>query len=179
MEASSFIWLYLSIIDVSGSVMVRPILEYKYNTWLPAFLPFLWKDCEGLRAPGWLSQLSVCFQLRSWSAGPGIESCISSFLFGEESASPSPSAPPPAHACASELFLSEIKKWNLKKTKQKPKNPHQPVRASSFSFRLSYLWSKFAAGPRSGLSVVALPLQNEAITWTKVGDLSPHLFHLW
>ena len=24
-------------------------------------------------APGWLSQLSICFQLRSWSWGPGIE----------------------------------------------------------------------------------------------------------
>ena len=27
-------------------------------------------------APGWLSGLSHCLQLRSWSQGPGIESCI-------------------------------------------------------------------------------------------------------
>ena len=41
------------------------------------------------RAPGWLSQLSVCLWLRSWSQSPGIES--DSLLRGEP-ASPSPSA---------------------------------------------------------------------------------------
>ena len=27
-------------------------------------------------APGWLSQLSICLQLRSLSQGPGIEPCL-------------------------------------------------------------------------------------------------------
>ena len=27
-------------------------------------------------APGWLSQLSVCLELRSWSQGPGFKFCI-------------------------------------------------------------------------------------------------------
>ena len=42
----------------------------------------------------WLSQLSICLQLRSWFQGPGMEPCIRLLLSGE-SASPSPSATPP------------------------------------------------------------------------------------
>ena len=29
-----------------------------------------------IRAPGWLSRLSICLQLRSWSQVPGIKPCI-------------------------------------------------------------------------------------------------------
>ena len=34
------------------------------------------KTANSLRAPGWLSQLSICLWLGSWSQGPGIESRI-------------------------------------------------------------------------------------------------------
>ena len=29
-----------------------------------------------LGAPGWLRQLNICLQHRSWSRGPGMESCV-------------------------------------------------------------------------------------------------------
>ena len=45
---------------------------------LPSKIPLrdsFWKSGVG-GAPGWLSRLSVCPQLRSWSWGPGIETCV-------------------------------------------------------------------------------------------------------
>ena len=38
-------------------------------------LEFAWLKII-IRVPGWLSQLNICLQLRSWSRGPGIEPCI-------------------------------------------------------------------------------------------------------
>ena len=54
------------------------------------------------RAPGWLSQLSSCLQLRSMIQGPGIKSCEVGSILSRESASASVSPP----ACA--LSLSHI-----------------------------------------------------------------------
>ena len=48
-------------------------------------------------APRWVSQLNVCFQLRSWSQGPRIKPASSSLLSWKP-ASPSPSAASPAYA---------------------------------------------------------------------------------
>ena len=54
------------------------------------------KRLRGGRAPGWLSRLSVCLQLRTRSRGPGIEPCIASgSVLSRQPASPFPSAPLP------------------------------------------------------------------------------------
>ena len=49
-------------------------------------------------APRWLSWLSVCLRLRSRSLSPGTPNLgVSGSLLSGDSASPSPSVPPPAH----------------------------------------------------------------------------------
>ena len=55
------------------------------------------KKWQRIGAPGWLSQLRGCLQLRAWSQGPGIESC---FVLAAQQGIlllPLPAAPP-AHA---------------------------------------------------------------------------------
>ena len=63
-----------------------------------------WGGGGGGSASGWLSGLSICFQLRSWSQCPGIEPCIRiKSLLSRESASPSQSAPWPSCALSPSL----------------------------------------------------------------------------
>ena len=74
-----------------------------------------------IEVPGWLSWLSDCLWLRSWSQGPRIElSVMSSSQLSGESASPSPSASTPA--CALSLSHSPTKYFNRNKINQYMRN---------------------------------------------------------
>ena len=66
-----------------------------------------------LEAPGWLSGLSICLQLRSWSRGLDSSPKLLGSLLSGEFASASPFAFPPAHV----LSLFQISKENILKSK--------------------------------------------------------------
>ena len=86
----------------------------KSYTWIFIAVLFIIAKIRWKRgAPGWLSWLSVCLPLRSWSQGPG-SSPMSGSLMSRESAAPSSSGPP--HLLVLILSsLSQINKQNLKK----------------------------------------------------------------
>ena len=82
-----------------GGIVISLVLEVGH-------LKLTWVRLKHhLRAPGWLSWLSVCLPLRSWFWRPGIEPPSS--LISRESASPSPS-PPPHPTCVLSLSLSSL-----------------------------------------------------------------------
>ena len=94
------------------------ILQRFLKFWLP--LRWLWRPAAsqyfdrkpfyGVPGVGF-SRLSVCFLLRSWSLGPGMDWAPEwSSLLSRESTSPSPSpSRPPANLGS----LSQINKWSL------------------------------------------------------------------
>ena len=74
------------------------------------------------RSTWWLSRLSICLRLRSWSQGPGLEFCISNLLGGNLLLL-LPLLPP---ACV--LFASQVNKCNLLKK----------INSKRFSYDTSY-----------------------------------------
>ena len=60
-----------------------------------------------LGAPGWLSQVSVCLQLRSWSQSPRIEPHVR-LPAQQRSLLLSPSAPPPSLCSLSLKLINNI-----------------------------------------------------------------------
>ena len=79
---------------------IRKDKMYKGTIWINNTLVNKFKRLVFLGAPGWLSRLSGCLQLRSWSQNPGIEPHAPAY---REPASPSPPWP---CALLHALFLS-------------------------------------------------------------------------
>jgi len=89
-----FYYLHLDL-NTSGieffvcCVLVNRINHFHMNIQLTAFF---WRNCS-FWTPGWLSQLSVCLRLRSWTRGPGIEFCIGLLAWRGACFLPLPAAP--------------------------------------------------------------------------------------
>ena len=72
-------------------------------------------NLKNLGAPGWLSQLSVCFWLRSWSQGPGMEPQLGNLCSAGGLLLPLPLPLSPC-SCLCMCSFSQINKWNIKKS---------------------------------------------------------------
>jgi len=89
-------------------------------------------------APGWLSLLSDCLRLRSWSWSPRFESASGSLLSRD---SASPSDPSASRALSLSFSLSQINKQNLKKKSRENSSVDKVVLGL-----LRHVWSKSISG---------------------------------
>ena len=79
-------------------------------------------NSHGFKAPGWLCQLSVCLQLRSWSPDPGIKPCVG--LHAQRGVCFSLSLCPFSHLCSLPLSCSLYRSNKI----VKENNSHRLIR---------------------------------------------------
>ena len=138
-------------------------------------------------APGWLSQLSVWLQLRSWSHSSCVRAphralCSSSEPgAASDSVSPSLSAPPPLMPC---LSLCLKNKWTLKKRSWIAKSRHIYTHWQMKFFVIYFVNNKCQWGILNLISShhftnllpwVTIPTSNDRLAHIHIHDIDPSI----